>query len=399
MVLYMSFKILHIVNDEKFINFIADVFNDFEAVINTFIVIVPDTSISLRHISNLSNIRIVNSKSVFSCALKKDLSSCNALIVHFNDPIKAMMTLRAPKNIPVVWSGWGLDYYDNITKCNGTTLGVESTDLQSSLDRQSKKSTSLLSLYAKTAKETLRTYIKNAIFNKFIARVDYFSSPIPEDFEILKLSLGDKFKATFVQLNYGSVNKTFARGPVEFTGDEILVGNSATITNNHLEIFKLLSGLDLGGRKIIVPLSYGNSDYRDLIIKKGHEYFGEQFYPLVDFVSLENYNNIIANCSVVVMGHRRQQGIGNTATMLYKGARVFLDEASTAFDFFTKLGAVIFCLNDLKVSRSDIFLPLSRVEQKKNREVIQGFWGDDIVRNNANVLVETLKSHSLGINI
>lgn len=395
----MSFKIVHLVNDEKFIKFIADIFNNCDGVTNRFIVLVSDSSVALRHVSNLSNIRIIANKEIFFAAIKKELLSCDTVIIHFNDPIKMVITLRSPKKVPVVWSGWGLDYCNYIANCSGTTLGVESTELQSSLLKKKQKHKNLLCYYTKTAIDFFRNPIKNFIFKRFLDRVNYFSSPVPEDFELLKLSLGDKFKATFVQINYGSVDKTFAPGPEKFTGDDILVGNSATSTNNHLEIFRLLSSLDLGDRKIIVPLSYGNSYYRDEIIKNGYKFFGEKFNPLVDFMPLENYNKIIANCSVIVMGHRRQQAVGNTATMLYKGAKVFLDESSTVYRFFKKRGAFIFSLNDLIECRPEIFLPLSSVQQRINREIIQCFWGDDVVQHNVNILVEKLKSHIRSANV
>jgi dTDP-N-acetylfucosamine:lipid II N-acetylfucosaminyltransferase len=109
----------------------------------------------------------------------------------------------------------------------------------------------------------LREFIVLRCFKK----VDFFSAPIPDDFKLLRSSLGSRFKAEYVQLNYGNVPQTFLPGSEKLTGKDILVGNSATPTNNHVEVFKLLSDLDLRGHKVIAPLSYGDERYRDAIIK------------------------------------------------------------------------------------------------------------------------------------
>ena len=60
----------------------------------------------------------------------------------------------------------------------------------------------------------------------------------------------------------------FSFYPIEFlynneidtsnSGNNILIGNSRSYANNHLEIFSILSKFNIANRKVIVPLSYGN---------------------------------------------------------------------------------------------------------------------------------------------
>ncbi len=391
-------KILHLVSDEKFIHFIADVFNVCEEVSNTFYVIVQDVFTPLKHISGLLDMHLIDNKKIRSGTVKKDIIKYDAIIVHSLDKLKATILLMAPPNIPVVWSGWGADYYCFIGNGEEDLLGKESLALKKQFNNQLNCS-NILTLVKNCTKHILRPSFDKALrgtnylIRKAIRRSDYFSSPIPDDYDLLKIHLRSNFRAKYMQINYGSVEKTFCPGPVSFIGNDILVGNSATLPNNHFEILRMLSTINLGARKIVAPLSYGNPSYRDAVIEQGYSLFGDAFYPIVDFMPLDQYNALISSCSLVVMGHRRQQAVGNTATMLYKGTKVFLDETSTVYHFLKKRGAIVYGLNELKDYGQSALAPLSYDQKSKNREVLELFWGHNVVLNNTQDLLETLRLH------
>lgn len=391
-------KILHLVSDEKFIHFIADVFNVCERVSNTFYVTVQDMSTPLMHISGLLDMHLIDKKKIRSGSVKKDITNYDAIIVHSLDKLKATILLLAPSNIPVVWSGWGADYYCFIGNGEKSLLGKESLLLKKKLDMQLNCSTMLTKVKNITKYILTPSFDKalrgtSYIIRKSIRRSDYFSSPVPDDYDLLKIHLRSNFRAEYMQINYGSVEKTFCLGPVSFVGDDILVGNSATLPNNHFEIFRILSTINLETRKIVVPLSYGIPSYRDAVIEQGYSLFGDAFYPIVDFMPLDQYNTLISSCSLAIMGHRRQQGVGNTATMLYKGTKVFLDETSTLYRFFKKRGAIVYGLDELNKYGQNALVPLSYDQRAKNREVLELFWGHKVVLSNINSLLEALRSY------
>jgi ABC-type phosphate transport system auxiliary subunit len=379
-------NILHLVNDEKFIHFIADVFNSCEGTTNQFLVM-TNPALPLKYVMGLKNMRVIDRQYIQSGNIRNDLAECDALVVHYLDIQKAAAILQTPKDIPIIWSGWGGDYYDLLPFAQNNLLGSATARLQSKLARKSPIS--------KRLKDSVKNMVKQAVYGRVIAkairRVDYFSAPIPEDYDLIRNELN--LAAEYYQLNYASVENTFKLGPQEVRGANILVGNSASATNNHLEIFQLLSKIDLKDRKIVVPLSYGDSVYRDAVIENGRELFGQSFHPIVDFVPLEQYNAMMAQCSVVVMGHRRQQAIGNMATMLYKDAKVFLDEETTTFRFFQKRGAFIYGLSELVEGKHQAFEPLSDEQKHKNRTVVEAFWGQGMVLSNARHLIETMRTH------
>jgi len=383
-------KILHVSHDDaKFIKVAADIFNSAAGVSNEFVVFATDTAAARKLFANLPHIRVVDRHYTHSQSLKADLRWCDCLVVHFLDGLNAKVVLQAPKDLPIVWSGWGGDYYYLIAKGDNNLLG-----------RNTEKLVKLLDARNGSRRQRVLRWLRNVggravwtpIIKKAMMRTNYFSSPFPEDFELLKSHLGTGWRAKYVRIFYGSVKLTYMPGPAHIQGGNILVGNSGTPTNNHLEIFDILARIDLGDRQIVAPLSYGDPVYTQAIISRGRKVFGSRFQPIVDFMSLEQYNTLIAGCSVVVMGTRRQQGGGNTVTMLYKGARVFLDEANTVYQYLKSRGAFVYSLRELQSDGANIFEPLTEAQKRTNRQVLEGYSGHEMVLRSVGELVELIRS-------
>jgi len=230
--------------------------------------------------------------------------------------------------------------------------------------------------------------VARRLIHNAAGRADYFSAPIPEDLSVFKGRFPE-FHGHYSQLNYGNAGDTFAGARRLEGGENILVGNSASFSNNHLEIFGQLADLDISGRKIVVPLSYGNPEYRDEIVARGRRLFGEAFTPLIDMLSLEEYLSVVASCNVVIMNHKRQQALGNIGAALYHGAHLFLDEANTTVDFFRSRGAFIYTTKELKADDLPRD-PLPAAAVATNRRVLETFWGSEQVVRNAEALIGQL---------
>jgi dTDP-N-acetylfucosamine:lipid II N-acetylfucosaminyltransferase len=121
----------------------------------------------------------------------------------------------------------------------------------------------------------------------------------------------------------------------------ILVGNSASPTNNHIEIFNLIEGSSIRSFEMIVPLSYGLVNYRDSIVKEGELRFGKRFKALIDFLPIGEYLDIIDGIDIAIFNHSRQQGVGNTITLLAAGKTVYMQTGVSQWVFFEGLGVVL----------------------------------------------------------
>ena len=146
-----------------------------------------------------------------------------------------------------------------------------------------------------------------------------------------------------------------------------MIGNSASLNGNHDEVFLQLSKLDLRGRKIIVPLSYGNMKLKDYLIEKGNNIFGSSFVPLTEFMPLDNYIDTMQHARTYIYGNYRQEGFGNIVMALCWGGVVFLHPNNALLSYFKDLGCILFSTKELP---EKIHYVLSENEKSINKEII-----------------------------
>src|ERR1035437_561342 len=396
---YASINILHLIIDHQFFDFIYKDFQEVEGVENRYVALVGTRVQHFNHIGHIPLWRIAGAEYVNSPQVTEDLEWCDVLLVHWWHSAAASVVAKAPDSVIVVWSGWGGDYYDLLSGEEASLYGdktkqlLQQMQLQQTVAAHKKWIHNSLHRIKKIVKCTLgRAKDRDSVDkNLLINRFDYFSAPIPDDYRLLKRALGTKFRAKYIQLNYGSVEEEFMPGQCDISGNDILLGNSATGTNNHLEIINLLSSIDIEDRKVIVPLSYGSQSYGDEIDKCGRKLLGNHFVPIRNLMSLEQYNALISSCSIAIMNHRRQQALGNIGTMLYRGAKVFLDEKGVVYKFFKRKGACVFSVHEIAERGSAAFTPLSKSEKERNIEVLNQIWGHDTVIDNVHKFADRMR--------
>ena len=142
----------------------------------------------------------------------------------------------------------------------------------------------------------------------------------------------------------------------------ILVGNSATKSNRHKLIIDKLAEMNINKSKIFCPLSYGSRAYADEIEKYGKAKLGKKFNALKSFLPFKDYLKILDSIDIAIMGHNRQQAIGNIVNLLARGKKVYLDPEVTTFSFFHELGIKIYNINELDLK------PIPNSLKKSNAE-------------------------------
>lgn len=370
-------KILHIGPDSQFVQFAAKSFELAAPDCSDYAIISKKMRKTLDYEMPNGQVRVIRPGVVGLLKIVFLSIKYDVIVVHGLTYQAVFALLVAPRKTLNVWSGWGFDYYaDDVCML----LGEKSRKLYKELEEACKKEESILKRSLKKVLSKLKSIS--------VRNVDYFSAPIPSDFIIFKENY-PQFRGDYIQLNYGSVEETFKLGGESVVGKNILLGNSASITNNHLEAFEEIKKITLGGQKIIVPLSYGDERYKDVVVAKGKCFFDERFYPLIDFLSLSEYSKIVSSCSLIVMAHKRQQALGNICAAMYSGARVVLDEENPVYEFLIERGAIVHTLTD--ISNVLMLAPLDESEVSRNRKVIQAFWGAEAVNNNTKELIEKIR--------
>ncbi|MBD5134534.1 MAG: TDP-N-acetylfucosamine:lipid II N-acetylfucosaminyltransferase [Lachnospiraceae bacterium] len=129
----------------------------------------------------------------------------------------------------------------------------------------------------------------------------------------------------------------------------ILVGNSSTPENQHIEMFEKLSYLkEEKDINIICPLSYGDENYREEVIRKGKDIFGNNFIPITEFMDIEKYHNLLSTCDIGIFNNNRQQALGNIWIMLRMGKKLYIRSDNSMWKHFKDLGFKLYDIADIQ---------------------------------------------------
>ena len=373
--------ILHIAPDDKFIDMAYNMFEKVSPNNNEFIVVTKQKKfryIKTTPITKISHFEFLSKKFITS------LGRYEFVVIHSLSDVAKQLILKSDDKIKFVWLGWGYDYYCYLDK----KLLLEKTlHLQKKISAQTPIRKKILQKTKNFIKENI-LYRDASEPIKVFKKINFFAPVLYEDYLLLQNQFS-KFTPQYLDWNYGTLEDDLIKQDLKISGRNILLGNSATFENNHIEAIDLLCKLNLENRKIICPLSYGSEEYAKEVINYGKKKFGDKFEPLVDFMKIEEYNQIISTCSIVVMNHLRQQAVGNIIIMMYFGAKVFLNKENPVYKFFKSNGAIIFSMEEL--TNENIKTELTEYEKNINKEILKKYWSRDVILKKTKNLIETMR--------
>lgn len=355
-------KIVHLVVDDKFID---SAIREFEAVgpgLNDYLIL--DAQAPFRYLRS-PRVRSVQRADLIGSLRHGDVAS---VVVHGMTPQHLALLPHIPPGPAVVWIGWGYDYYGLLNDAfpDGLMLPATTAALARLGAREPRHRPGVLRCaelsvarpYAKPTHEAQQA----------LRRVDHFSPVLDTEFHLVKRHQ-PWFGARHLPWNYMTLEDDLqADAPPLTPGPDILVGNSATATNNHLEAFELIrQRVRLDGRRLVVPLSYGDPAYAELVTHVGRKTFGDAFVPLREFIAKDAYLALLNGCGIVVMNHVRQQALGNIVIGGLIGARVFLNARNPIRPWLQSRGMAV---DDIAALHTT---PLSVAERQAQHAVIAGF--------------------------
>lgn len=358
--------IVHISKDEKFIDMAMYMFNKVYKE-NKLLLCSLDVAKFVK--SEHTKLRVDE----INTWLEENSSKIKGVVIHslFTNSI------RFPKNVKVLWIGFGFDYYDYFGPRQNLLL---------------KKTRALKYSGAPNLriKDWLR-YIKWSYSRYFgekartLKRIDFFSPVLFSEFKALNFN-GMKY----LNWNYGDLDNFLVRDTNKeillSEKNKILVGNSATYTNNHLDLVEMLKSFPIGS-EFVIPLSYGDMAYKEKVVRVYKEELSEYKLNFLNkFMPATDYFSILSGCDSIIMGHLRQQGYGNIITSLYMGLKVILLKDSILYKELINKGYRIFSEKDLINST----IELSDIEKKSNRELLIENWSENIMIKKTNTLVKEL---------
>lgn len=309
---------LHLINDEKIT---ISIIESFQYLNNEdLFVIFTKSSASNNDFSSLSNV-------VFAEDFRKIDRDVifDKVFIHFLEINKIVFLESHPiKYKKLVWFLWGGDLYNRPEFGNKT---IERDTLKILIK------TDPIKEIARKLSNTFRGDIGNmGRVKKFAAKIDVISTTIEKDQQLANEIFG--INTVFYPFNFYKIDENYKPEKNLESGGNIIVGNSGTPTNNHISVLNKLKDEDLVGRKIYIPLSYGNKKYANEIIKYGKYFLGDSFVPLQSFMSINEYDKLLGSCDIAIYNFRRQQGFGNVIKMLLDDKKIYLNHRNSMFDFF-----------------------------------------------------------------
>ncbi len=191
---------------------------------------------------------------------------------------------------------------------------------------------------------------RKEVFRRFvIKRLGHFITHIRGDYELAQKWYGAKgvWHECFM---YPS--NLYQESPVQNTpheGINILLGNSADPSNNHIDALEKIRWYATENVRIFCPLSYGNADYGKNVAKYGKAIFGDKFIPMFDFMQFEKYKKLLSKIDIAIFNHDRQQGMGNTNTLLSMGKKVYIKSNITPAIFFRGIDVAVYKTEEFNI--------------------------------------------------
>lgn len=379
-------KILHLIPDEKFTE---NIIENFERVFDDNLFFV------LGNNKERKFYKAQNDKVIFHEANSFTVNNVDkevvAVIVHGLNFTFAKLVVQLDLNIKVAWFVWGYDIY-NLPKiiehlyAPGTFYYLKNRNLSFTLINKIKKNRVLRSFYYKYIKKTYDFYSFYELAHK---RIDFFCTYIREDYELFLNFYPNKLK--YLEIGYFSIFQYLAGQPdirIIPTAENILVGNSNSSENNHLDIFQAIKEVDFHGQ-VFVPLSYGDDQkYKSFVIRKGTEFLKEKFNPLLNFMNRAEYLELLSGCSTAIFYHYRQQAMGNIIALLYMGVRVYLSYNNPVFHYLKRIGIKVFDFDkEFPIFKNSVLEPEF---QNNNREILDSRFNDNVLEAQYTSLIDQL---------
>lgn len=350
-------EILHLLTDDKFTDYVIAQFKAPE-MLSEFVLIPSNNAMSL--VSDTDHCRIIYQGSADFEALLNNLDQYCAIVMHgmFWGRWQTSILQRVPDCVKVAWVFWGGDVYGRHDIRN-----IFYTPISKFLNRLHSRKTK--------AKVDSSWEIPLDLYR----RVDYCITSLYEEFEFANHYTKAPFKHFWY--SYYSIEDTIGDALLNnrVKGNNIWIGNSAALNNNHIDVLWHLWKEGLLRKfkcdKVIMPLSYGEPWVRNMAKKVGAMLFGKRLQTLEQYMPRNEYNSLMLSCSTMIIGYLEPAANGNIMTALWLGMRVYLSEKSMAYDYYKRIGCHIFSIeHDLNRKNKDCFSQLPIEEMTQNRTAL-----------------------------
>lgn len=322
--------ILHVFSDEKFIDrhmkvFESGNFHNECAILKKHHTYAGKFRHQITHI-------YPNNKAYIELCKRKE--SYKIVIVYFLDENKIRLINDIKNsNTKVLWWFYGAEIYslpklkyqflsEETQKLLGfINFGINTNNIKSKL-----KNIVLKFLVRKSFNEQIHDVVK---------KIDYFVWYNKFEYNFLNSKLGNilpPFLQAVFSDNIGDVSLPNRRN--EMT---IMVGNSRSPFNNHVNILKLLEKTSYN-ENVIIPFSYGTNNRYVERLKLESKKYKLKIVFMEDYVTFEEYVDTVSKCSAMIFNSYRQMALGNIFIGIRCGLKIYLNEKNPVYSWLISMG-------------------------------------------------------------
>lgn len=311
--------------------------------------------------------------------LLKDISNYKAVFIHNLDFVKSYIVLNAPRDVIFIWGIWGFDYYYVFPELSRGIFLPYTKIINTILFKYSILFKNLI--YAiHPVSRFVGIKSNNRLRAKAARRINFTFNNLgnfSEVYKVIKSDISTRFGGIYYSLEYISEGLNHSQNQL---GENLYIGNSASNSSNHIDIFIQLKNKVPENKKLIVPLSYGCSRYRETINFIGKIIFKKHFFSLNKFLALERYNEIVLSCNVMIFNHTRAQAFGNIIFGVWAGHKIFLRKMNPIFKYFKSIGIIVFSIEEELIGEN--LNALEKETQMINRQIIEAHYNEKRIREN-----------------
>ncbi len=298
----------------------------------------------------------------------RSASGADFLFHHFLDNIKAEIIVRMQQPVIHCWCFYGAEIYQQTPLFRDRLYG-KATVQKLKFFPEIRFRYELRALYYRFVKRE-RTPLQS--LQLALPRIDYILWYIRTEINFIQQTIQ---LPPFLFFQYFQLDDVLPPHEtwVYKTHKKILIGNSATIENNHFDVLAALRKVQLNDYEITLPLTYGQfSRYKKAVKREFTEVLGTKVTFVEKHIPLEKYYDELKKHRTAIFLHHRQQGLGNIFYLLYIGAKVYLSNQSIIYTWLRENDIQVFSFEDEFITDfNNQDIGLTDEQALKNRELLR----------------------------
>lgn len=128
---------------------------------------------------------------------------------------------------------------------------------------------------------------------------------------------------------------------------KIMVGHSANKREMHLITLERLRKFSKNNIEIILVVSYGNMKYKDVVINKAKEIFGDKATIIDNMLPIDSYRAMLSGVDAFAIESMGSNALGNINDLAYLGKKIFVKKNSFLDNYLTENSVEHFFVDDM----------------------------------------------------